>query len=110
MSQPKGTGVSLAMLKRASLTLYAQERCPFVIPVAYLQDRDLDGFLATRQAMLNARANVNVHWVGVAVAHHLCGNHDMALQVLDLYKSVTSDAKEGAEDEAFEASEVSAFC
>jgi len=49
---------------------------------------------------------VKAHWVALAVAHHLVGNHDMALSVLDQYKSVTSDVPESsAAEEAYERSE-----
>lgn len=70
------------------------------------QARDIEGFLSTRQQLLTAKPNMKQHWIGLAVAHHLAGNHDMALIVLEQYRNVTSDQRDADEDEVYESSEV----
>ena len=52
--------------------------------VAYMQihTRNLDGFLESRLDMLDSRPNMKGNWVSLALAYHLLGNYDMALEVL----------------------------
>lgn len=66
--------------------------------------RDLQGYLESRQTMLEGRPNNRQNWVSFAVAHHLCGNYDVAAKVLNSYENTL---EEGANDaEAYEQSEV----
>ena len=43
--------------------------------------RELRGNLETRQQLLNVKPNQRPNWTSLAVAHHLCGNLDTAVQV-----------------------------
>lgn len=49
--------------------------------------RDIQGFVETRYRLLQLRPNNRNNWVTWAVAHHLDGNHDMAVQILRGYES-----------------------
>lgn len=50
-----------------------------------VQMRDLPGFLDTRQSLLEQKPNNRQNWVGLALAHHLCGNYQVAATVIDAY-------------------------
>ncbi|CAG9463264.1 unnamed protein product [Pedinophyceae sp. YPF-701] len=67
-----------------------------------IQTRDLAGFLESRQKMLTANPKIMGNWVALAVAHHLNGNHDVALAILDRMRAASSDAAE----DPYEASEL----
>ncbi len=43
--------------------------------------RDLPGFVDTRQRLLAAKPSNRNHWITFAVAHHINGNHELAVQV-----------------------------
>lgn len=49
--------------------------------------RDIQGFVETRYRLLQLRPNNRNNWVTWAVAHHLDGNFDMAVQILTGYES-----------------------
>ena len=51
-----------------------------------IQMRDLPGFLSSRQALLEAKSGNKLNWVAFALAHHLCGHHEVAAQVLEAYE------------------------
>lgn len=46
--------------------------------------RDLSGNLESRLQLLNVKPNTRANWTSLAVAHHLCGNLDTAVQVCQL--------------------------
>jgi peptide alpha-N-acetyltransferase len=54
--------------------------------------RDIQGFVETRYRLLQLRPNNRNNWVTWAVAHHLDGNHDMAVQILRGYESTVVGA------------------
>eukprot|EP00232_Nephroselmis_pyriformis_P011093 CAMPEP_0182873838 /NCGR_PEP_ID=MMETSP0034_2-20130328/12564_1 /TAXON_ID=156128 /ORGANISM="Nephroselmis pyriformis, Strain CCMP717" /LENGTH=757 /DNA_ID=CAMNT_0025006513 /DNA_START=71 /DNA_END=2340 /DNA_ORIENTATION=- len=56
------------------------------------QIRDLQGFVDTRYQMLSLKATNKTNWIGFAIAHHLNGSHEVAVNVLDSYES-TVDVK-----------------
>ena len=43
--------------------------------------RDLEGYIDTRHRLLTLKGSNRNNWVAFAVAHHIHGNHDMAVQV-----------------------------
>ena len=43
--------------------------------------RDLQGYVETRHQLLTLKGNNRANWVSFAVAHHINGSHDMAVQV-----------------------------
>jgi len=47
-----------------------------------VQVRDLGGFSETRTALLNVRPQLRANWLALAVAHHLAGSQDVAVEVL----------------------------
>jgi peptide alpha-N-acetyltransferase len=49
--------------------------------------RDIPGFLDTRNKILQAKPANRTHWIGYAVAHHLAGNTDVAVQIINQYES-----------------------
>jgi hypothetical protein len=49
--------------------------------------RDVPGFVDTRYRLLQLRSNNRNNWVSFAVAHHLDGNYDMAVNIIRAYES-----------------------
>lgn len=65
--------------------------------------RDIPGFVDTRQQLLQLKSNVKGHWLGFAIAHHLNGNHTLAVQILEAFEQT----QEGVPDnEQYEQSEM----
>lgn len=60
-----------------------------------VQMRDLKGFAETRRTMLTLKPNNRNNWIGFAIAHHLVGNYQMAIDIVEKYVS-TLDATRGA--------------
>jgi len=52
-----------------------------------IQMRDIPGFVETRYRLLQLRPNNRNNWVTFSVAHHLDGNHDMAVQIISGFES-----------------------
>ena len=46
-----------------------------------IQLRDLPGFAEARHQLLQLRPGNRANWINFAVAHHLNGNHELAVQV-----------------------------
>lgn len=64
----------------------------FAVPCAFaanpqIQMRDLSGFVDTRHRLLQLRSNNRNNWISFAVAHHLDGNYELAVQILAAYES-----------------------
>eukprot|EP00123_Amoebidium_parasiticum_P017809 comp23996_c0_seq1/m.42678 comp23996_c0_seq1/g.42678 ORF comp23996_c0_seq1/g.42678 comp23996_c0_seq1/m.42678 type:complete len:829 (-) comp23996_c0_seq1:215-2701(-) len=51
-----------------------------------IQMRDLEGFRSTRQQLVTLRAQNRVNWIGLALAYHLLGSHEMAANVLEAFE------------------------
>ena len=65
--------------------------------------RDIPGYVDTRQQLLQLKSNVKGHWLGFAIAHHLNGNHALAVQILEAFEQT----QEGVPDnEQYEQSEM----
>eukprot|EP00659_Diplonema_papillatum_P005239 gene5239-7994_t len=62
--------------------------------------RDLASLTETRQKLLETKASSKVNWQMFAFAHHLQGNHDTALAILDTYEKIM-----GLPDTKYDASE-----
>lgn len=60
---------------------------PALPVVPQIQMRDIQGFVETRYRLLQLRPNNRNNWVTWAVAHHLDGNYDMAVQIIRGYES-----------------------
>lgn len=69
-----------------------------------VQMRDLPGFLTSRQQLLELKSNNKQNWVSFALAHHLCGHHEVAAKVLDAYIGTMDE--EVHPSEAYEHSEL----
>ncbi|KAG7377203.1 N-alpha-acetyltransferase 15, NatA auxiliary subunit [Phytophthora pseudosyringae] len=52
-----------------------------------VQMRDLKGFAETRRTMLTLKPNNRNNWIGFAIAHHLVGNFQMAIDIIEKYFS-----------------------
>ena len=65
--------------------------------------RDYPGHVETRHQLLQHKSNVKGHWLGLAVSHHLNGNHTLAVQIL---KAFQDTQEEVSENEQYEQSEV----
>lgn len=75
-----------------------------ILLAVQIQMRDIPGFVDTRQQLLQLKPNAKGHWLGFAVAHHLNGNHALAVQILESYQD-TQDS-DTAENEQYELSEL----
>ena len=60
--------------------------------LATLQNHLLDtaGLIQTREKLLEVKPDVKVHWLGLAVAHHLAGNHNIAYLIICAFEKATS--------------------
>lgn len=65
--------------------------------------RDIPGFVDTRQQLLQLKSNVKGHWLGFAIAHHLNGNHALAVQILDSFEETQEEVPD---NEQYEQSEM----
>ncbi|KAL4424899.1 hypothetical protein ABPG77_002122 [Micractinium sp. CCAP 211/92] len=70
-----------------------------------IQMRDMPGFLETRQTLLELKSNNKHNWISFALAHHLCGHHEVAVKVLESYEATVEEEGQGA-GEAYEHSEL----
>jgi len=52
-----------------------------------VQMRDLPGFMETRQTLLHLKPGNRTNWISFAIAHHLNGSHDLAVQMLDTFEN-----------------------
>uniref|UniRef100_K3WMA8 Uncharacterized protein n=1 Tax=Globisporangium ultimum (strain ATCC 200006 / CBS 805.95 / DAOM BR144) TaxID=431595 RepID=K3WMA8_GLOUD len=59
-----------------------------------VQMRDLKGFAETRRQMLTLKPNNRNNWIGFAIAHHLVGNYQMAIDIIEKYFSTLDSARE----------------
>eukprot|EP01059_Diplonema_ambulator_P018663 TRINITY_DN3117_c0_g1_i1.p1 TRINITY_DN3117_c0_g1~~TRINITY_DN3117_c0_g1_i1.p1 ORF type:complete len:723 (+),score=304.77 TRINITY_DN3117_c0_g1_i1:294-2171(+) len=62
--------------------------------------RDLQSLTETRQKLLELKPSSKANWLSFAFAHHLQGNHECALAILDSYEGTM-----GLPDSAYDASE-----
>ncbi|TMW62563.1 hypothetical protein Poli38472_005181 [Pythium oligandrum] len=56
-----------------------------------VQMRDLKGFAETRRTMLTLKPNNRNNWIGFAIAHHLVGNYQMAIDIVEKYFSTLDE-------------------
>ncbi|GFR42329.1 hypothetical protein Agub_g3236, partial [Astrephomene gubernaculifera] len=68
-----------------------------------IQMRDLQGFVDTRHQLLTLKPSNRSHWITFAVAHHINGNHELAVQVLEQFERTIEEVPAG---EAYEHSEM----
>jgi len=52
-----------------------------------IQIRDLDGFRESRSQLLNLKSNIPTNWISFAVAVHLLGDNEQAVEVIDKYNT-----------------------
>lgn len=64
-----------------------------------VQLRDTAGFVGTRNRLLNIKPGARNNWIGLAIAHHLNGNLDVAVAVLDAYQGTITEVPAGDEYE-----------
>ena len=62
-----------------------------------IQIRDLNGFLETRQRLLELKPTNRQTWILLALAHHLLGNYELAATVLDSYETTLDSVIIGSE-------------
>eukprot|EP00186_Timspurckia_oligopyrenoides_P003403 CAMPEP_0182441344 /NCGR_PEP_ID=MMETSP1172-20130603/275_1 /TAXON_ID=708627 /ORGANISM="Timspurckia oligopyrenoides, Strain CCMP3278" /LENGTH=905 /DNA_ID=CAMNT_0024635545 /DNA_START=29 /DNA_END=2746 /DNA_ORIENTATION=- len=80
-----------------------------------IQNRDLDGFESTRRTLLTLKPNQKNNWIGFAVANHVNGNLNAALNVLETYEgtlneSTTANGKDSEnQEERYEVSELEMY-
>lgn len=67
-----------------------------------IQTRDIPGFVDTRQQILQLKSNVKGNWLGFAIAHHLNGNHALAVQILDSFQQTQEEVPDSEQYEQSE--------
>jgi peptide alpha-N-acetyltransferase len=73
-----------------------------------IQMRDLSGFAVTRHTILNLKPNNTIHWLAFALAKHLTGDNDGAINVIDSYLN-TLDEKSREKQRGVESSELALY-
>lgn len=73
-----------------------------------IQMRDLEGFVSSRNELLNLKSNLKINWMAFALSRHLVGDLDGAITVIDTYLSTLS---EGSSElgRCFESSELALY-
>ncbi|KXZ45837.1 hypothetical protein GPECTOR_50g631 [Gonium pectorale] len=71
-----------------------------------IQMRDLAAFVDTRHQLLTLKPSNRSNWITFAVAHHINGNHELAVQVLDQFEATLGEVPAS---EAYEHSEMLMF-
>lgn len=73
-----------------------------------IQMRDLEGFAVTRNTLLTLKPNAKINWMAFALARHLNGDLEGAIQVIDIYLGTLTE--ESAElGRCFESSELAMY-
>jgi peptide alpha-N-acetyltransferase len=49
--------------------------------------RDISGFVETRFKLLAVKPSNRNHWISFAVGHHLEGNYEVAVQIINQYET-----------------------
>ena len=68
-----------------------------------VQTRDFPGYVQSRTIMLKERPQLRLNWTALAVAHHLAGNYDEAVRVLQMYEDTLKSPPPKADLEHSEA-------
>jgi hypothetical protein len=61
--------------------------------------RDFPSFVETRQKLLQLKPGNRIHWLTFAVAHHINGNCELAVKILDEFENTVA-GEEMSESEA----------
>jgi peptide alpha-N-acetyltransferase len=56
-----------------------------------IQIRDLEGFVETRRRILTEKPQNKGHWMAFALANHLNGHPDKAVEVIDKFQVTTTE-------------------
>ncbi|KAF2018594.1 N-alpha-acetyltransferas-like protein 15 [Aaosphaeria arxii CBS 175.79] len=56
------------------------------LAILQVQMRDYDGYIESRQKMMQARSSLRQNWTALAVAYHLAGNYKQAENILETYE------------------------
>lgn len=73
-----------------------------------IQMRDLEGFAVTRNTLLTLKSNAKINWMAFALARHLTGDLEGAIQVIDIYLGTLSEGSTDLE-RTFESSELALY-
>ncbi|KAF9435768.1 N-alpha-acetyltransferase 16, NatA auxiliary subunit [Entomortierella beljakovae] len=56
-----------------------------------IQTRNYDGFVDTRNRLIELKPNNRQNWIGMAIGYHMMGRPDLGVQVLSAYESTLKD-------------------
>ena len=56
-----------------------------------VQMRNVKGYVDSRRRLLTMKPALRNNWIGFAISHHLRGNLEMAINILNLYESTLED-------------------
>ncbi|KAF9972234.1 hypothetical protein BGZ73_004674 [Actinomortierella ambigua] len=56
-----------------------------------MQLRNYEAYIETRHQLLELRPQNRMYWIGLAVAYHMLGKHDLAVKVLTAYEDSLKD-------------------
>ncbi|OQR95665.1 N-terminal acetyltransferase A complex subunit nat1 [Thraustotheca clavata] len=65
-----------------------------------VQMRDLKGYCETRRMFLQLKPNNRNNWIGLAIAHHLNGTLQTAIDILDKYNATLDTSREANYDDS----------
>ncbi|KDO25758.1 hypothetical protein SPRG_09056 [Saprolegnia parasitica CBS 223.65] len=65
-----------------------------------VQMRDLKGYCETRRMFLTLKPNNRNNWIGLAIAHHLHGTHQTAIDILDKYSATLETSRDANYDDS----------
>ncbi|KAJ1550622.1 N-alpha-acetyltransferase 16, NatA auxiliary subunit, partial [Nowakowskiella sp. JEL0078] len=90
-----------------AIVLLFQENSQIIrdLSLLQIQMRNYDGFVETRQRLLNLKPNHRPFWIGLAVAFHLQGQYESAEKVLSAYETTLAE-EEQSPTSKFEQSEM----
>lgn len=66
-----------------------------------LQCRQLEGAIDTRRKIIFTRPSSPFNWISLVVVHHLSGNLQAAIEILDIYWEIFGKIKDTAEHHCF---------
>ncbi|GBG34502.1 N-alpha-acetyltransferase 15, NatA auxiliary subunit [Hondaea fermentalgiana] len=70
------------------------------LSVLQIQVRDIPGFTSSRMDLVRQQGGLRSNWLGYSLAHHLAGNHKMAITILDQYLSTLATDREPSYEES----------
>eukprot|EP01121_Diplochlamys_sp_Union-15-3_P011867 TRINITY_DN347_c0_g1_i3.p1 TRINITY_DN347_c0_g1~~TRINITY_DN347_c0_g1_i3.p1 ORF type:complete len:796 (+),score=157.32 TRINITY_DN347_c0_g1_i3:344-2731(+) len=69
------------------------------LALVQIQNRDFKGLVTTRNQLLNLKPDNKANWMAFAIASHLSGDHQKAIQIIKVFESLNESKKEWEDSE-----------